>query len=430
MEFIKTVFTDIDGVLRGKYVHTDKLKKKAQLEICDVVFGWDINDQCYAKDSVTGWGKGFPDGLLTMDNTTTRTVPWEDSTELMIGDFEQDENLKNACPRTQLKLILEKYHQLGLYPKVGFEYEWYNFKNVPEAFQQPKSNTITKGMFGYSLERLDEQQAYVHQLLKDLIAFNIPIDNFHTETGPGVYEASIQYDDALVAADNAALFKYAVKSIAKQNGIIASFMAKFTEDLPGCGGHMHISLQDEHKNDLIHYSKNETISGISEHFLAGILEGTKPLFALYAPIINSYKRYMTGSWAATDLNWGFQNRTTAVRLIENRVSKSHLEVRAPGADANPYLALTAALASGLYGIQQKMTLKLDEQKGSAYSNTGGIALPKSLEEAVIEMKTNLLTPKLLNTAFIEHFVMTREAEIAQHQKAVTDWEINRYLDMV
>jgi glutamine synthetase len=430
MEFNKIVFTDIDGVLRGKYVHADKLKSTSDLEICDVVFGWDINDQCYPKDSVTGWGKGFPDGLLSVDTSTKRTVPWESNTELLVGDFEHDENLKNACPRTQLKIVLAAYHRLGIYPKIGFEYEWYNFKNTPETFNQPKAHTLTRGMFGYSLQRLDEQQAYVQQLLKDLSAFDIPIDNFHTETGPGVYEASIQYGDALAAADQAALFKYAVKSIAKQNDIVASFMAKWTEDLPGCGGHMHISLQDENKKELIQYAQNQPISGISEYFLAGILEGTKPLFALYAPTINSYKRYMSGSWAATDLNWGFQNRTTAVRLIEDRVAKSHLEVRAPGADANPYLALTAALASGLYGIQHEMKLALTEQKGNAYAQKDGITLPKSLEEAVIEMKGSPLTKKMLNAAFIDHFLMTRDFEITQHQKAVTNWEINRYLDMI
>ncbi|MCL4165835.1 UNVERIFIED_CONTAM: hypothetical protein GTU68_048313, partial [Idotea baltica] len=373
---------------------------------------------------------GFPDGVITLDKNTERVLPWEQNCTLTIGDFSDDENLKNACPRTVLKSVIKKYHELGLYPKVGFELEWYNFKKEEGVLENPSKYSLTNGMFGYSLNRLDEQQPYVQQLLKDIIAFNVPIEGFHTETGPGVYEASIQYGDALEAADHAALLRYAVKSIAVQNNVIASFMAKWNADLPGSGGHVHVSLQDKAGNNLLKYKKGEDVSDISAHFLSGILEGCQPLFALYAPTINSYKRLTTGSWAATTLSWGFQNRTTAIRVVGDNVAKSHLEIRMPGADANPYLTLAATLAAGLYGIKQKLSLKQKELKGNAYNQNSGISLPRSLEEAVLLMKTSSLAKELISEGFFKHFIMSREWEIEQHRKAVTDWEIKRYLEII
>ena len=430
MQYKKIGFTDVDGVLRGKYINASKLNHSNQIEHCDVVFGWDINDRCYDKDSVTGWDKGFGDALLTIDRTTERSIPWEDGTTFFLGDYHEDDTFKHVCPRSLLKSILLEYEKLELQPKVGFEYEWFNFDKTKDTINAPKDHTITKGMFGYSLSKLTERKEFSQQLLTQLKAFKIDVEGFHTETGPGVYEAALHYTDALEAADQATLFKLGVKEIALQNDIIASFMAKWNADLPGSGGHIHISLVDKNGKEMLTYQKDEKIDGIPEYFLAGVLEGCIPLFPLYAPIINSYKRYISGSWAATSLCWGYQNRTAAVRLVPNRVAKSHLEMRVPGADANPYLALYALLASGLYGIKEKLKLKHKEQIGSAYASNENEPLPKSLEEAVRIMKDHSLTKKMLSPAFVDHYIMTREAEVQRYQEALTDWEIKRYLEII
>ncbi|MCB0749610.1 MAG: glutamine synthetase, partial [Ignavibacteriae bacterium] len=282
MQYKKIGFTDVDGVLRGKYVHDSKLEKTNHIEHCDVVFGWDLNDRCYDKDSVTGWNKGFGDALLTIDKTTERTIPWENNTTLFLGDYHQDETFKHVCPRSLLKSIIAEYDKLGLVPKVGFEYEWFNFNKTDDTLQNPKDHTITKGMFGYSLSKLTERKEFSHQLLKELQAFKINVEGFHTETGPGVYEAALRYTDALEAADQATLFKLGVKEIAYQNNIIASFMAKWNADLPGCGGHIHVSLVDKDNLPVANYTQDKKIEGISEHFLSGIMEGCIPLFPLYA----------------------------------------------------------------------------------------------------------------------------------------------------
>ena len=429
MNFKKIAFTDVDGVLRGKYVSTAKFEKK-QLGFCDVVFGWDINDKVYEKDSVTGWYSGFPDGKLTIDLESERQIPWESKTKMYLADFYEDEKLKNVCPRSLLKEIITKYHALGVYPKVGFEYEWFNFKKQDNVYENAVENTLTKGMFGYSLVRLQQSNEFVHELLSYLQGFDIAIEGFHTETGPGVFEAALQYTNALKAADDAVLFKHTVKEIGLKHQITPNFMAKWNEDLPGCGCHIHLSLHDSSGKNITELKSIQNSNSISEYFLEGILHGMVPLQAIYNPTINSYKRLIEGSWAATSVSWGYQNRTTAVRLITDEEKTQHIEMRLPGADVNPYLALYALLASGLYGIQQKKNLQLNEQTGNAYSASENKLLAKSLEQAITVMENSNELPKMLNEQFLKHYILTRKWEVSQFQKTVTNWELQRYFEIV
>ncbi len=427
MDYKKIGFTDIDGVFRGKYIHSSKFEKSTEIGFCDVVFGWDVGDHVYGKDSVTGWKTGFPDGKLSIDISTKRIIPWDKETPLYLGDFNGDQNLSQVCPRSLLHKIVAEYHKKGIYPKVGFEYEWFNFKKNEDTITRPHENTLTSGMFGYSLLRLSENENYAKQLLTDLPAMNIPIEGFHTETGPGVYECALQHRDALDAADQAILFKYFVKEIALQHNILATFMAKWNADLPGCGNHINVSLADENGNNLLTYDADHKISGLSSHFLAGVLVGMGPLMPLYAPQVNSYKRYVEGSWAATSVCYGFQNRTAAIRLISGK--QSRVEYRVPGADANPYLALYGILASGLYGIKEGLNPKHSPIVGNAYEQSTGDKLPQSLEEAIRMMETSDIPARILNHNFIDHYLMTRRWEVEQFRKAVTDWELNRYFEI-
>lgn len=429
MQYKTIAFTDIDGVFRGKYVNAEKFKKDS-IGFCDVVFGWDTGDEVYAKDSVTGWYTGFPDGVLTIDKKTEHLKPWENNRPIFLSDFSNDEKLKHVCPRALLKELIGEYQQLGLYPKVGFEYEWFNFKKNTETVLHPDQHTLTQGMFGYSLLRLSENQMFTQQLLTDLPAFGIPVEGFHTETGPGVYEMALQYQDALQAADDAVLFKYGVREIGLKYNIMPTFMAKWNADLPGCGCHIHVSLHDEKGQNVMNFDSLEDKDERSAQFLEGILQGIAPLMPIYAPTVNSYKRLTTGSWAATTVSWGFQNRTTAVRLIKDAPENQHIEMRVPGADVNPYLALYAILSSGLYGIRQQLKLKHKEQQGNAYANSENQELPKSLEAAVKLMETDSFPAQVLNEKFLKHFLMTRNWEVQQYQKAVTDWELKRYLEVI
>ncbi len=212
---------------------------------------------------------------------------------------------------------------------------------------------MTPGMFGYSVLRASQEGSYFHDLFDSLKKFNVPLEGIHTETGPGVYEAAMLYSEVLEAADRAVLFKSGVKEIAHHHGIIASFMAKWNENLPGCSGHVHQSLWSAGKKENLFYDKKSKtgISPLMESYIAGQLQCLPYVLPMYAPTINSYKRLVEGAWAPTTLTWAIDNRTTALRVLKGGASSTRLETRVVGSDSNPYLAIAACLASGLYGIK-------------------------------------------------------------------------------
>lgn len=425
MKHKKLIFTDIDGLPRGKYISEKKKTKSKDIGFCNVVFGWDMHDDCYPQDSVTGWEKGFPDAKFSIDNSSKRTIHETNANELYFGDFSSDDTFKSVCPRSLLKDVLKQYKDLGLIPKIGFEYEWFNFKKNTE-----KLEGITFGMFGYSLHRLYENQEFVEDILKETALNGINIEGLHTETGPGVYEAALEYTDVLTACDNAILFKSTVKSIAAKHNFLASFMAKWDENLPGCGGHFHVSLEDVEGNQILDFSNREKIPNRTAQFLEGILLGCSPLLPLYAPTVNSYKRLQPGSWAPTTVSWGYQNRTTALRVISESYANDHIEMRIPGADTNPYLVAYALLASGLYGIQKKLKLSHEVTIGNAYAEENILQLASNLADATKNMENDSLTKKLLNPKFVTHFIKTRKWEVEKYNKTVTNWELNRYIEII
>ncbi|RYZ30729.1 MAG: glutamine synthetase, partial [Chitinophagaceae bacterium] len=258
----------------------------------------------------------------------------------------------------------------------------------------------------------------------------IPVEGIHTETGPGTYEAAITYAGILEAADRAVLFKTAVKEIAYKHGIMATFMAKIHESLPGCGGHIHQSLWRGGENVFYDEKDAQKISERLRQYIAGQLHCLPHILPMYAPTINSYKRLVEGAWAPTTLTWGIDNRTVALRVLPGSRKSSRLETRVVGADVNPYLAMAACLASGLYGIKNKLELKQEATKGNGYRDYSHGAIPRTLEEATANMKSSAVAKEILGENFVEHFVQTREWEWRQHLKAVTDWEYKRYFEII
>ncbi|HEX3386570.1 MAG TPA: glutamine synthetase, partial [Mucilaginibacter sp.] len=247
---IKFAFADIDGVLRGKIISTEKFLDGLQdgYGFCDVVFGWDSSDAVYDNVQLTGWHTGYPDRPAQIDLSTFRTIPWQDDVPFFIADFSKaDGTSLAACSRSLLKAVAAECEAMGYYPEFAQEFEWFNFRETTQTLQDKSYTdiqTLTPGMFGYSILRTSQQSEFYYDLFNLLQQFNVPLEGLHTETGPGVYEAAISHDYVLAAADKAVLFKNAVKEIADTHGIMASFMAKWNEHLPGCSGHVHQSLWD------------------------------------------------------------------------------------------------------------------------------------------------------------------------------------------
>ncbi|MBC7399796.1 MAG: glutamine synthetase [Mucilaginibacter sp.] len=435
---IKFAFADIDGVLRGKVIHTKKFLDGLQsgYGFCDVVFGWDSSDVCYDNVELTGWHTGYPDKACHIDLSTFRQVPWQDNIPLFIGDF-SDANGKGlaACPRSLLKRITKECEALGYHPEFAQEFEWFNFRETPQSLQD-KSFTnlepLTPGMFGYSILRTSENSEFCDDLVDLLAKFNIPLEGFHTETGPGVYEAAILHSHVMEAADRAALLKTAVKEIAYKHGIVATFMAKWNENLPGCGGHIHQSLWDRNQTKNLFYDGKDInkMSEIHKQYLAGQLYCLPHILPMYAPTINSYKRLIEGAWAPTTITWAVENRTTAFRVLNSAEEYTRLETRIPGADTNPYLAMAAALASGLYGIKNKLSLDVPQTVGNGYQNTSNGSIQPNLHAATLDMKNSAIAKEILGADFVEHFTQTRLWECKQFAKSVTDWELKRYFEII
>lgn len=427
---IKVAICDIDGALRGKYIHKEKFFSTLQggFGFCNVVFGWDIGDQAYDDCGFTGWHTGYPDAVANLDLTTFRKVPWDNDVCFFLGDFDSD-----ICPRTLLRRVKHQANDAGFDASFGQEFEWFNFREDPQELHDrgfSKPRPLTPGMFGYSILRMAHNREFFNDIYDLLGKFRVPIEGLHTETGPGVLEAAILYGDILESADRAILFKTAIKEIGLRHGIMPTFMAKISENLPGCSGHIHQSLWKDGKN-LFHDEHTESgMSELMESYIAGLLHCMPHVLPMYAPTINSYKRLVQGAWAPTTLTWGIDNRTTCIRALPIAAKSTRIELRVVGSDANPYLAHAAALASGLYGVKNKLKLTTPMTHGNGYKDTGSGALPADLSEATRMMKSSQLARELFGDVFVDHYTYTREWEWAQHRKAVTDWEYKRYFESI
>lgn len=435
---VKIAFTDIDGILRGKYISTEKFLSAvdSHTSFCDVIFGWDSNDAVFDNVSYTGLHTGYPDTPAKIDIKTFRKIPWENNIPFFLGEMIDKKGQPSpVCPRQLLKKVLQDANDMGYLPFFSQEFEWYNFAETPQSIhdKQFKNFTpLTPGMFGYSILRSSLENGYFSDLFDLLTKFDIPIEGLHTETGPGTYEAAIQYSEIIEAADRAVLFKTAVKEIAYRHGCMATFMAKINENLPGCGGHVHQSLWDAvGKKNLFYNDKDDLkMSAVMKNYIAGQLYCLPYILPMFAPVINSYKRLVEGTWAPTTLTWGVDNRTVALRVLAGGSKSSRLETRVIGSDVNPYLAMAAALAAGLYGIKNKLKLKQPATIGNGYRNYSNGTLPNTLDEATGMMKESPVAREILGEKFVEHFVQTREWEWRQHLKAVTDWEYKRYFEII
>jgi glutamine synthetase len=434
---VKVAVSDIDGVLRGKYLHREKFLGVAEsgFGFCDVVFGWDSQDQCYDNTQVTGWHHGFPDAQVRLDLDTQRHVPWDGSVPFFLGDFVDDGGGPfPLCPRQTLKRVLARAARLGVQPLASFEFEWFNFAETPQSWAAKKGigpTTLTSGMFGYSLLRLNANREFVNAVHDEMGAFRVPIEGLHTETGPGVFEAAIVYCDALEAADRAILFKTGVKEIGHRFGIMPSFMAKWSSQFPGCSGHVHQSLSDG-KSNLFHDAngRHRGMSSLFESYLAGQLACLMEFAPLFWPTINSYKRLVDGFWAPVKPTWGVDNRTASFRVIPAGAKGTRLETRCPGADVNPYLALAAVLAAGLHGVEKGLKLTAPPITGTNQGAEDVPRAPRTLMETTRVLRQSEIARDWLGDTFVDHFAATRDWEWRQWQDAVTDWELKRYFEII
>ncbi len=435
LNYVKVGAFDLDGVLRGKYISRDKFFSALDsgFGFCDVVLGWDMNDQTYDNVEFTGWHTGFPDAVVRVIPETCRDVPYEPGMLLFLGEFAN--SAESICPRAVLRRVIKRAEALGLFAFGAIEYEFFVFEETPHSVRDKgyaNMKPMTPGSFGYSALRNSAGFEFHKALLDMGLQMDTPIEGLHTETGPGVLEAAITVDKVLNMADKAALFKTFAKVMAQRNGLMATFMAKWSPNEAGQSGHIHLSLKDGAGIPLFYDSSApKNISKTMRHFVGGQQKLMPQILAMVAPTINSYSRLVPGYWAPTNATWGIDNRTTALRAITGSAKSQRVEYRVAGADGNPYLALAAALGSGIWGVENEIEPDLP-LTGNAYEAEvlPERKLPATLWDAAQSLRASSAGRSLYGDSFVEHFAASREWEEREFRKHVTDWELQRYFEII
>jgi glutamine synthetase len=430
---VKVAVADVDGILRGKYVHVDKFFSAVDSGIGFSVFGTDLNDRPYDEGYASGSRLGFPDATVELDLETYRRVPWDDNVPFFLGNFvKKDGSPHPLCPRQVLKRVLARAEQMGFKVLAGSEYEFVNFHESRDATRRGmRPEPITHGMIGYSLVDANMHREYIAALMDETARFGIPLESLHTETGPGVYEAAILFGEALAAADRAILFKDAAKQIGKRFGVMPSFIAKWHAKYPGNAGHIHQSLTDGSRN--VFHDPDGPYGGMSklfESYLAGQLHYLLEMAPMFWPTINSYKRLVDGFWAPVRATWGLDNRTAAFRVLTGSPKSTRVETRCPGADSNAYLAMAACIAAGLAGIEENLQLTVAPIHGDNQGVPDAPRAPRTLIETTRIFHASRIARDWLGDSFVAYFAATREQEWREWLDAVTDWELRRYAEII
>lgn len=434
LEHVKVGVFDHDGILRGKYMSKDKFLSALEggFGFCDVVLGWDSNDQLYDNVKFTGWHTAYPDAAARVLPQTCRALPFEE-TVLFLCEFEG--RAEAICPRGVLRRVVERAQEMGFGCTAALEYEFFVFDETPESVREKgyrNLKPITPGNFGYSMLRSSVWSEFYEQLLMLSREMRFPIEGLHTETGPGVLEAALAYTDVVEAADQASLFKTFTKVLAQRNGMMATFMAKWSNAVPGQSGHLHMSLQDKGGTNVFYDAGGKHgMSEVQRQFVAGQVALLPELLSMVSPTVNSFSRLVPGFWAPINATWGVENRTTALRVIPAGKKGQRVEFRIAAADANPYVIMAAALAAGLHGIENKLELP-PPIEGNAYAQDidEKTRLPATLWEAAQRLKGSPVARSWFGDEFVEHYAAHREWEEREFRKHVTDWELQRYFEII
>ncbi|MGB1239394.1 MAG: glutamine synthetase family protein [Pseudomonadales bacterium] len=435
LSHVKVGLFDHDGIMRGKYMNKEKFFSSLEngFAFCSVVLGWDSNDELF-ENPFTGWETGYGDAPVRIVPESCRDIPYEPGMLLFICEFIED--AAKICPRSTLQRILSKADDMGFDVSAAFEYEFFLFNETPKSARDKhylNLEPMTPGNYGYSMIRNSTHADLYHSIIKLSEEMDFPIEGLHTETGPGVLEAALAVDNASDAADKAALFKTFTKVWAQKNDLMATFMAKWSNDYPGQSGHVHLSLQHKDGSGSAFYDPSQThnMSKTQRHFLAGMQRLMPEMLVMMAQTVNSYSRLIPGFWAPTDATWGVENRTTALRVIPGSSKSQRVEFRLGSADANPYTTLAAILGAGLYGIEHQLEPEA-EVKGNAYDqqHPSSLSLPPSLSAAAYALTKSEAARSLFGDEFVEHYAASRQWEQRQFNQHITDWELARYFEII
>jgi glutamine synthetase len=416
---------DTHGIMRGKRLPVAELDRAAErgVALCDVVWALAVDEREPVQPPPEHVGyfprPGYPDMRAVPDLETARVVPWHDRTALLLCDFVgHDGGAIPLSPRAVLRSVVERARAMGVEPIVGVELEFYALRETPQSVLAKRPSqlvAVDERPSVYGIVAGSRNEPFAGAVRETLLGYGLAVEACHPEAGPGQFEINLRAAPALQAADEAFLLKSAVKEVAARQGLLATFMAKPRSDWPGSSCHLHLSLR-------------EGTSSTMRHFIGGLLGAMAELSALFAPTPNSYRRFVPHSWAGTTATWGVDNRSVGLRVIREGEGATRVEHRQAAADANPYLAVAAALAAGLDGVQRACEPP-PPVDGDVYALANGAPpLPATLAEAIDLLERSALARDWLGEDVVDHCVVMRRAEVAAQAAAVTDWETARYLE--
>ncbi|GAA4438338.1 glutamine synthetase family protein [Ravibacter arvi] len=439
IETVILAFTDHYGRFLGKRLDADYFADEALLNGshgCDYLLTTDMAMEPVAGYEFASWELGYGDFHLVPDLTTIRKADWLDKTAIVLCDLFDDKAHAPVAvaPRNLLKRQLENAEKEGWAACAATELEYYLFENsYRAAFEQHYQDLRPAGYYleDYHLLQGTRNEGFTGKVRRHLKNSGIQVENSKGEWGLGQHEINIKYADLLKAADNHVLFKQCLKEVADSQGLSLTFMAKFATDQAGSSSHIHLSLWKNGKNAFTGDHQLGPVKGTSDYFrwfLGGWLAHVPDVMPFYAPTVNSYKRFVDGSWAPTRLAWSFDNRTAGFRVVGSG-SSLRIECRIPGADCNPYLALAASIASGLDGIKHRIEPP-ECFIGDIYAAAGLPRVPYTLSEAIAGFEKSSFAREAFGEKAFNHYLHFFKAEQKAYDIAVNDWELKRYFEQI
>jgi glutamine synthetase len=435
IDTVLLTFTDVYGRQMGKRMDAQFFLEDPGSHACDYLLTVDMNMDPVPGYALASWERGYGDFHMVADPGTLRVASWADKTALVLCDLRHcdSDKLVDEAPRSILRRQIERAEQMGYQPMAGTELEYYIFNSsYRQAAASGYSGLEPAGWYleDYHILQGAREEALNGAIRRHLTRSGIPVECSKGEWGKGQHELNVRYADALTMADRHVVFKQCFKEVADAMGVSVTFMAKFDAGQAGSSSHLHCSLWRDGRSIMAGDTQMGPVRCSDEFrwFLGGWIAHAREFAVFYAPTVNSYKRFRSGSWAPTRLAWSYDNRTASFRVVGKGPSL-RIECRIPGADCNPYLCIAAALASGLDGIEQK-TEPPSIFEGDVYAAQSLPTVPTTLREATAMFESSEFVRRSLGANVSKHYAHFFHVEQDQFDAAVTDWERKRYFEQI
>ena len=432
IDTVITAITDMQGRLMGKRFQAEFFVDSAweETHCCNYLVATDLEMYTVDGYSATSWSAGYGDYIMKPDLSTLRVLPWLEGTALVLCDLldHHTHALVPHAPRSVLKQQIARLEAMGLESAVATELEFFVFR---ESFEELRDKgyrdmtTISPYNEDYHIFQTTKEEGLMRAIRKGLQGAGVGVENTKGEADAGQAEINVRYSDALEMADNHCLVKNAVKEIAFQQDRAVTFLAKWHHDAAGSSCHIHQSLRRTTGEPVFaapgaEYGMSDTM----RQYLAGLLKHASENTFFLAPYVNSYKRFMAGTFAPTKAIWSLDNRTAGYRVVGEGTDNVRVECRVGGSDLNPYLAIAAQIAAGIAGIENRLELE-KEFKGDAYQARRAREIPRNLGDAMQALKKSAMLRDAMGSDVVDHYLRAAEWELEDFNSKVTDYEVNR-----